>query len=87
MPVLGVLLSLAGGLGNAWMSRRTRNTACAAAWLLPLAFAAGAISLWYADSLERAARPPFVLMGLVLAGISLAGAPSVLSALRRTPLR
>ncbi len=74
IPVLGMLLSFAGALGNDWMSRRPRIMAYAAAWLLPLAFAGGAISLWYADSLQRAARPPFILIGLILASISLAGA-------------
>ena len=87
IPVLGLLLSFAGALGNDWISRRPRSTADVAAWLLPLAFAGGAISLWYADSLQHSARPPFILIGLILAGISLAGATAVWSALRRSPRR
>jgi len=83
MPALAVLPSLAGGLANAWMSGRSRRTAFAAALLMPVVFAAGALSLWYADSLERAARPPFVMTGLLLAGLSLAGLHPTWSALRR----
>ena len=69
------------------MSRRKRSTAYTVGWLLPLAFVVGTISLFYADSLERTARPPFILIGLVLAGLSLAVAPSVWSAPRRPSLR
>ena len=83
MPALAILPSLAGGLANAWMSSRSRRTALAAAWLMPVVFAAGALCLWYADSLERAARPPFVMTGLLLAGLSLAGVHPTWSALRR----
>ena len=83
MPVLAMLLSLAGGLANAWMSGRSRRTAFAAAWLMPVVFAVGALSLWYADSLERAAPPPLVMTGLLLAGLSLAGVHPTWSALRR----
>ena len=83
MPALAILPSLAGGLANAWMSGRSRRTAFAAAVLMPVVFAAGALSLWYADSLERAARPPFVMTGLLLAGLSLAGVHPTWSALRR----
>jgi hypothetical protein len=83
MPALAMLLSFAGGLANAWMSGRSRSTAFAAACLIPVVFAAAALSLGYADSLERAARPPFVMTGLLLAGLSLAGVHPTWSALRR----
>ena len=83
MPAVAMLLSFAGGLANAWMSGRSRSTAFAAACLMPVVFAAGALSLGYADSLERAARPPFVMTGLLLAGLSLAGVHPTWSALRR----
>ena len=83
LPVLALVLSLAGGLANAWMSRRARPIVLIAAWLMPFVFAAAALLLWYADSLERAARPPFIMTGLLLAAVSLMGAHSVWSALRR----
>ena len=82
-PILALILPFAGGLANAWMSRRARHTVLVAAWLMPFAFVAAALLLWYADSLERAARPPFILTGLLLAAVSLMGAHSVWSALRR----
>jgi hypothetical protein len=82
-PILALILSLAGGLANAWMSRRARHTVLMAAWLMPFALAAGVLLLWHADSLERAARPPFIITGLLLAAISLMGAHSVWSGLRR----
>ena len=31
-------------------------------------------ALWYADSLNRSARPPFVMAGVLAAGIALCGA-------------
>lgn len=82
MPFLGVVLSFAGGLVTAWMRRRKRSTAYILSGLLPFAFLSGTILLYYADSLERTTRPPFILIGLILAGLSLAAAPSVCSALR-----
>ena len=84
MPALALLFSLAGALANAWMSRLTRTLALAAAFLVPVAFMAGAALLWYADSLERASRPPFVMAGLLLAGFSLVGIHAIWCALRRT---
>ena len=83
MPAVAMVLSFAGGLANAWMSGRSRSTAFAAACLMPVVFAAGALSLGFADSLERAERPPFVMTGLLLAGLSLAGVHPTWSALRR----
>jgi len=84
MLALALLFSLAEALANAWMSRLTRTYALAAAWLVPVAFIAGAVSLWYADSLKRASRPPFVMAGLLLAGFSLVGINAIWCALRRT---
>ena len=44
----------------------------------------GAAALVHADSLERAARPPFVMTGVALAGLAPCGAHPIWSALRRT---
>lgn len=82
-PILALPLSLGGGLANAWLSRRRRRTVLIAAWFMPIVFTVGALSLWHADSLERAARPPFVISGLLLAAVSLSGVHGVWSALRR----
>ena len=82
-PIMALVLSFAGGLANAWFSRRARRTVLIAAWLMPFAFATAVLSLWYADALVRAARPPFIMTGLILAAVSLCSAHSVWSALRR----
>jgi hypothetical protein len=86
LPILALILSLAGGLANAWLSRCARRGVLLVAWLTPFLFAAAALLLWHADSLERAARPPLIMTGLLLAAVSLSGAHSVWSALRR-PVR
>jgi len=82
MPVAAVVLSLLGGLAKAWMAGRSRQTAIATAWLVPVIFLAGAAALWYANSLERAARPPFILAGILAAAIGVCGAHPAWSALR-----
>lgn len=86
-PVLAFFMALAGALASAWMSCRARGYALVAAWLAPLMFAAGALSLWHANSLERSLRPPFVMLGLLSTGISLAVMPATWSALRRPTLQ
>jgi hypothetical protein len=83
LPILGLILSLAGALANAWLSRCGRRGVVLVAWVTPFLFAAAALLLWYADSLERAARPPFIMTGLLLAAVSLSSAHSVWSVLRR----
>ena len=74
VPVAALVLALGGGLANAWITAWPRFLAIVAASFTPFIFLAGAASLWYADSLERAARPPFVMAGLLLACIALCGA-------------
>jgi len=83
MPIAAVVLSLLGSLAKAWMAGRSRQAAVATAWLVPVIFFAGAAALWYANSLDRAARPPFILAGLLSTGIGVCGAHPVWSALRR----
>jgi len=85
-PVLAFFMALAGALASAWLSCRARGYALVAAWLAPLLFSAGAVSLWHANSLERSLRPPFVIAGLLSAGIFLAIMPATWSALRRPTL-
>jgi hypothetical protein len=83
MPILALVLSLVGAVANTWMSKASRRTLLLAACLAPFVFAAGAAALWHADSLERAARPPFVMSGVVLAGLALGGAHPLWSSLHR----
>ena len=64
MPLLAICLAFGGAIIHAWMSRESRRIAIAASVLAPLIFAAGASALWYANVLERPARPPFVMSGV-----------------------
>src|ERR1700724_4827876 len=69
MPLLAICLAFAGGIIHAWMSRESRRAlVLAARFLAPFVFALGASALWHANAIERAARPPFVLLGVLLAG-------------------
>jgi len=79
-----ILLIAVGAVTNAWISGASRRTALAATCLTPFMFLAGAAKLWHADSLERAARPPFVMTGVLLASVALCGAHPIWSVLRRT---
>ncbi len=83
MPIAALLLSFGGSFSNAWITARPRSLAVVAAWFTPFLFVAGAAGLWYADSLERAARPPFVMAGVLTAGIALCGAHPIWSSLFR----
>jgi hypothetical protein len=75
MPLLAICLAFAGAIIQTWMSRESRRALVLAARLMaPFVFALGAIALWHANAIERAARPPFVLSGVLLTGISLCAA-------------
>ncbi len=83
LPIAGGVLSFSGSLSNAWIMPRSRSVSLLIAWFMPFVFAAGVISLWYAGLLERAARPPFVMVGVVAAGFAVCGAHPVWSSLSR----
>jgi hypothetical protein len=83
MPIAALVLSFIGSLSNAWITARPRSLVVLAAWFTPFVFVAGAIFLWYANSLERAARPPFVMAGVLTAGMALCGAHPIWSTLFR----
>ena len=82
LPIAGLVLSFSGSLSNAWIMR-SRSVSLLAAWFMPFVFVAGVISLWYAGSLERAARPPFVMAGVLAAGFAVCGAHPIWSSLSR----
>lgn len=84
MPIFAVFLSFIGAITNAWIRGASRRIALLAACVMPFMFVIGAAALVHADSLERAARPPFVMTGVALAGLALCGAHPIWSALRRT---
>lgn len=83
MPLLAICLALAGAAIQAWMSRESRRAVLLAArFLAPIAFAAGTAALWHANAIERVARPPFVLSGVLLTGVSLCAAYPIWSVFR-----
>lgn len=82
MPIFCVILSLVGAISNALLSRASRGNLLVAACVTPIMFVAGAATLWHADSLVRASRPPFIMTGVALAGLALCAAHPLWSALR-----
>jgi hypothetical protein len=81
MPLLAICLAFTGAIIQTWMSRESRRAlVLAARFLAPFVFALGASALWHANAIERAARPPFVLSGVLLTGISLCAAYPIWSA-------
>jgi hypothetical protein len=82
MPLFAICLAFAGAVIHVWMSRASRRIAITASVLAPLVFAAGASALWHANAIERAARPPFVMSGVLLSGVALCAAYPIWSILR-----
>ena len=81
MPLLAICFALAGAVTQAWMSRESRLAiVLATRFLAPFVFAVGAVALWHANTIERAARPPFVLSGVLLTGVALSAAYPIWSA-------
>jgi hypothetical protein len=75
MPLLAICLAFTGAIIQTWMSRESRRTlVLGARFIAPILFAAGVASLWHANAIERAARPPFVLSGVLLTGVALCAA-------------
>lgn len=81
MPIAAVALSFMGALSNAWLSTRSRNLTIVAAGIMSFVLVAGAGAIWYADALERAARPPFIIAGLVAAAVAVCTAHPIWSSL------
>jgi len=81
MPLLGCCLALAGAIIHAWVGRESRRPlVLAARFLAPFVLVLGAAALWHANAIERAARPPFVLSGVLLTGVALCAAYPICSA-------
>jgi hypothetical protein len=83
MPLIAICLAFAGAVIHAWMSHESRRAlVLAARFLAPFVFALGAVALWHANAIQRAARPPFVLSGVLLTGVALCAAYPIWSAFR-----
>lgn len=84
IPIAALVLSIGASLSSAWLTKWPRRVTIFAACFTPLIFLAGVVSLWHADSLARAARPPFIMAGLMMIGIALCGAHPLWSSFYRT---
>ena len=83
LPITGLVLSFAGGLANRWIMQRSRGVLLLSGWIMSLVFIAGAISLWHAGSLPRAARPPFVIAGVLAACLAVCSVHPIWTSLSR----
>src|SRR4029077_11896585 len=82
LPVVALFLSLLGALANVWITKRSRTAVLVVFCSAALMFIGGAAALWYANWLPRAARPPFVLAGVLLASVAVSAAHPIWSSLR-----
>ena len=88
MPLFAVCLAFGGAVIHAWMSSESRRLlVLAAGFLAPILFAVGASALWHASAIERAARPPFVMSGVLLTGVALCAAYPIWSVLQASKRR
>jgi len=83
MPAFAMFLSFAGAVASFWITRCSRAVVLTAASITPVMLVTGMAALWHANSLERAARPPFVMAGVLLASIALSFGYPIWSAVRR----
>jgi hypothetical protein len=82
-PVVALVSGTASGLACWILQRVHRGTAVALAALALLLVAAGAGAIGFASSLERHARPPFIMFGLSSLFVALTSAYPVLLAIRQ----
>jgi len=83
MPLVAICLAFSGAVIQAWISHESRRLlVLGARFLIPILFAVGAAGLWHANAIERAARPPYVLSGVLLTGVALSAAYPIWSDLR-----
>ena len=81
MPLVAICFAFAGAVIRAWINRASRRALVLAGGLAPFVFVLGAAALWHANAIERAARPPFVLSGVLLTGVALCAAYPIWSVL------
>jgi hypothetical protein len=81
-PAVAVLAGSASVTTSYFLKSVRRRTAAALAACALTALVGGVTSLRFASSLERSARPPFVLLGLLGLGVGLTSAGPLLAAIR-----
>ena len=81
-PAVAVLAGAASGLASSMLKSVRRRTAVALAMCALLVLGGGVGALRFASLLERSARPPFVMLGLLLLGAAMTSAGPVFAVIR-----
>src|SRR5262249_51643299 len=81
-PIVALVCGAASGIA-CWSLQRARHGTAVAFAVLGLLLVAGGVSaIGFASSLERQARPPFIMFGLSSLGVALTSAYPVMLAIR-----
>jgi hypothetical protein len=86
-PILAAIAGLIGGMAAAGLQEARREVAVALAALVVVLLASSVALLRHAQTLERPRRPPFVMSGMLLGGLTLACVYPVFAAAGRAPSR
>jgi len=81
-PAVAALAGAASGVASSILKPVRRRTAVALAMCALVVLVGGVGALRFASSLERSARPPFVMLGLLLLGAALTSAGPVFAVIR-----
>lgn len=81
-PITAVVVGMVSAVAVAMLRSARQQTAMALAFLNVVLLGAGIASLWLASSMERSARPPFIIFGLSALGVTLASAYPIIVAIR-----
>jgi hypothetical protein len=82
VPVVASFIGLVSGAVSFFLNSIRREAAVVISIFAALLFAAGVVSIRFATSLERASRPPFVMLGLAALAVTLASAHPLFIAIR-----
>jgi hypothetical protein len=83
IPVMATVFGIVGGFASSLLRSIRQRIAMSLGVLEFLLLAGGLASLYIASSLDRPARPPYVMTGLLAMGIALACGHPILMAIRR----
>ena len=82
-PLMAVVFGFAGGVASAILASVYRGVAITLAVFEVLLVGAGLAALRYASLLNRLDRPPYIMVGLLALGVTMATMHPVLTAIRR----
>lgn len=84
-PCLAAIVGAASGTALSMLRSLRRRTVAVLGLLGVLLLVSGVTAIRFASSLERSARPPFIMFGLLALCVSLASAYPVATTIRRRP--